>query len=254
MDVPAIEIRGLKKAFGKHAVLQGVDLTIRRCEITVIMGLSGSGKSVLLKNVIGLIQPDAGEVLIDGTSFYAASRRQRRGLLAKMAMCFQNSALFDSMTAWDNVAFPLREQHRTAEPEIAERVNRALSLVGLADLDPKKYPAELSGGMRKRIGLARALVMEPEIILFDEPTTGLDPILSDKVTDTIRRTHAAVGYTCIIVTHDLKVTFGIGHHVALLLGGRIAFDGTPGAFKASPDPAVQQFIAGNSSEGPIQVQ
>jgi phospholipid/cholesterol/gamma-HCH transport system ATP-binding protein len=252
MSEPIIEIRNVSKAFGSNVVLRGVELTIGAGETTVIMGLSGTGKSVLLKHILGLLEPDEGSILICGVDGLRASRKQRREIQRKMAMCFQHAALFDSMSARENVAFPLREHTDLSEDEINRKVDDVLGLVGLANIGDR-FPAELSGGMRKRVGIARAIVLEPEIILFDEPTTGLDPILGDKIIETMRRSRETFGYTSVIVTHDLKVTFSIADHVALLLNGRIAFDGTPEEFKNSKDPAVIQFLAGRSDEGPIQV-
>lgn len=252
MSEAVIDIRNLHKAFGTLKVLNGIDLTVRRGSITVLMGLSGTGKSVLLKHILGLLKPDQGELLINGVDFLHASRQERRELLLRMAMCFQHAALFDSMSARENVAFPLREMLKLNETEIHKRVDEALTLVGLSGIE-NRYPAELSGGMKKRVGIARSLVIEPEILLFDEPTTGLDPILSDVIMQTVRKTKEAVDYTALIVTHDLKVTFGLADHVALLLNGEVAFDGTPEEFRNSSDPSVQQFIAGRS-DGPIRVQ
>ncbi len=248
-----IEVRNLRKSFGKVHVLRGIDLTVRRGEICVLMGLSGTGKSVLLKHILGLLTPDGGDLLIDGVDFLHASRAEREPVFQRMAMCFQNAALFDSMSARENVAFPLRENTKLPPDEIEKRVDHALRIVGLSELG-NRSPSEISGGMRKRVGLARALVIDPEIILFDEPTTGLDPILSDAIIQTIRKTHEELKYTTLIVTHELKVTFELADHVALLLDGKIAFDGTSKEFSESKDPAVVQFIAGRSEDGPIRVQ
>ncbi len=248
-----VEIRDLHKSFKENTVLRGVDLTIGRGEITVIMGLSGSGKSVLLKHLLGLLAPDSGTIVFEGVDFLRARRGQRRELLRRMAMCFQHAALFDSMSARENVAFPMRERGGFTESEIVARVDETLGLVGLGNLGDQ-FPAELSGGMRKRIGLARAIVLDPDIVLFDEPTTGLDPVLSDVIVRSIRSTREKNPYTCVIVTHDLKVTYDLADHVALLLNGRIAFDGTAEAFRTSKDPAVVQFIQGRSTDGPIQVK
>ena len=248
-----IEIRGLKKRFGELVVLDGVDLAVRTGETMVIMGLSGTGKSVLVKHVLGLLKPDEGEVTVDGLNLARAGRLQRTSVLRKIGMSFQNAALFDSMSARENVAFPLREHLELGEDEIQRRVDDALRLVGLPELKGA-YPSELSGGMRKRVGLARALILDPEIVMFDEPTTGLDPILGDMIIETIRRTREAVGYTCVVVTHDLKLTFSLADQVALLHRGRIVFDGSAEEFRKSKDPAVVQFIAGRSSGGPIEVK
>ncbi len=247
-----IEIRNVSKSFGKQHILRGVDLDIPEGKITVIMGLSGTGKSVLLKAILGLLVPDEGKITVYGVDFQHSNRRQRGEVLRRMGMCFQNAALFDSMNARENVAFPLREHLNLDEAELNTRVDDALHLVGLDQIGTKN-PSELSGGMRKRVGLARALVLKPDIVLFDEPTTGLDPILSDVIIQNIKVTHDSLHYTSIIVTHELRLTFDIGDHVALLLQGKIAFDGTAEEFKNSEDPRVQQFIAGQS-HGPIEVQ
>ena len=247
-----IEVRNVSKSFGKHHILRGVDLNVPKGKITVLMGLSGTGKSVLLKAILGLLTPDAGTITIYGVDFQHAKRKERGEILRRLGMCFQNAALFDSMNARENVAFPLREHLDLEEPEINSRVDEVLHLVGLDNLGVKN-PSELSGGMRKRVGLARALVLKPDIILFDEPTTGLDPILSDVIIQNIKATHESFGYTSIIVTHELRLTFEIGDHVALLLNGKIAFDGTAEEFKNCKDPSVRQFIAGQAI-GPIEVQ
>jgi phospholipid/cholesterol/gamma-HCH transport system ATP-binding protein len=253
MENSIIVAKGLSKQFGKHVVLSGVNLEIQRGKITVLMGLSGTGKSVLLKHILGLLQPDSGSLFVDGVDVVHARREERRQVLRKIGMCYQNSALFDSMTARENVAFPLREHMKLEEAALQARVDEVLGMVGLSNIG-NKNPSELSGGMRKRVGLARALVINPEIVMFDEPTTGLDPILSDVIGRTIVRTHDKYGYTCLIVSHELKLTFTIADYVALLLKGKIAFYGTPEEFKNSPDEAVQQFIAGRAAPGPIEVQ
>jgi phospholipid/cholesterol/gamma-HCH transport system ATP-binding protein len=246
--------RDLQKSFGKRSVLRSVNLEVPRGQITTIMGMSGTGKSVLLKHILGLLQPDAGTLFVNGTDVVHARRSERRAVLRKIGMCYQNAALFDSMTAWENVAFPMREHAHASEAEIATRVQEVLRMVGLSDMGREKFPSELSGGMRKRVGLARAIVLDPEIVLFDEPTTGLDPILSDAIGQTILDTHRDLGYTCLVVSHDLKLTFSISDFIALLVDGAIGFWGTAQEFKASPDPRVQQFIAGRSRGGPIEVQ
>jgi phospholipid/cholesterol/gamma-HCH transport system ATP-binding protein len=250
---PVVEIKDLQKCFGNNRVLNGVDLTVSKGETVIIMGLSGTGKSVLIKHILGLLQPDAGSIRVKGVDLFQAKGPKRAAILRNMGMSFQNAALFDSMSARENVAFPLREHLDLKEDEVTRRVDEALHLVGLTGLGDR-YPSELSGGMRKRVGIARGMILNPEIMLFDEPTTGLDPILSDVITRCIARARTALGFTCIVVTHDLKLTFRLGDHVALLHQGRVIFDDTATAFQESSDPAVQQFIAGRSKHGPIEVQ
>ena len=245
-----IEVRELQKAFGGQQVLRGVSLSIPRGRITAIIGRSGTGKSVLLKHLIRLLRPDRGQVLVDGVDVVPLRGRALDRVRAKFGMLFQGGALFDSMTVFDNVAFPLREKTRLPEPEVAARVCERLEAVGLAEMG-RKYPAEISGGMRKRVALARALVTDPEIVLFDEPTTGLDPIMLNAIHRLIADTQQRFGFTGVVVSHDVPDVFEIAHQVAMLHEGTIVAAGPPEQVLQSDDPRVRQFIAG-SAEGPIR--
>ena len=247
-----IRVQDLHKSFGNHHVLKGVDLEVERGRMTVILGVSGCGKSVFLKHVIGLLKPDQGHIYMEGEDITRADEVRMSQILKRFGMLFQNSALFDSMTVEENVAFPLIEHTRLNRSDIRKIVQEKLSLVGLGGIDAK-YPAELSGGMRKRLALARALVLDPEIILFDEPTTGLDPIVSDVIEDLIRDTHRKVGFTSITITHSLKTCFKLADRVAMMEDGKIIEYTTPEEFKNSTDPRVEQFLA-STSKGPIKVK
>jgi phospholipid/cholesterol/gamma-HCH transport system ATP-binding protein len=239
-----IEGRQLKKSFGAQLVLDGVDLQIDSGESVVIIGRSGGGKSVLLKLLIALLQPDSGEVLIDGENIVGMNERQLLRIREKFGMVFQGAALFDSMTVAENVAFPLvRKKKKYTPGEIEKRVARALEMVDLPGTQ-KKNPAELSGGMRKRVGLARALIYEPQIILYDEPTTGLDPIVSDSIDHLILRVRDYFKVTSVVVTHDMRSARRVGNHVFMLHEKKIYAHGTPEELFASQDPIVRQFIDG----------
>ena len=216
-----IKLVGVEKTLGKQAVLRGVDLTIPTGKLTTIIGRSGEGKSVLLKHIIGLMQPDRGEVWIDGTNIARLKGQALNEVRKKFAMLFQGAALFDSMTVFENVAFPLREKLRLKGDVVTRRVEEKLEQVGLKGMG-HKFPAELSGGMRKRAGLARALVMEPEIILFDEPTTGLDPLMAKAIHDLIVTMQQQFRFTAVMVSHEIPEIFGISDYVAMLKNGRIA--------------------------------
>jgi phospholipid/cholesterol/gamma-HCH transport system ATP-binding protein len=246
-----IAIEGLQKSFGSQVVLDSLDLEIASGQITAIIGPSGEGKSVLLKHMIGLLRPDSGSVRVDGEEITTMGRGELNRVREKFGMLFQNAALFDSMTVFENVAFPLQEKTRLTDLEIAERVRDALAHVGLHAVGAK-YPDELSGGMKKRVGLARALLMDPRIILFDEPTTGLDPVISRAIHQMIRDTHAKFGYTAVVVSHEIPAIFDISDCVAVLYRGKIVESGTPGEIQRSQHPVVRQFITG-SLEGPIQL-
>ena len=246
-----IAITGVSKSFGSQLVLDRLNLEIVSGRITAIIGPSGEGKSVLLKHMIGLMSPDSGSVRVDGEEITAMGRGELNRVREKFGMLFQNAALFDSLTVFENVAFPLQEKTRLSEAEIAERVRDALSHVGLSGVDAK-YPDELSGGMKKRVGLARALLMNPRIILFDEPTTGLDPVISRAIHQMIRETHAKFGYTAVVVSHEIPEIFDISESVAVLYRGKVIESGTPEEIQRSSDPVVRQFITG-SLEGPIQL-
>jgi phospholipid/cholesterol/gamma-HCH transport system ATP-binding protein len=246
-----IELRQVKKSFGSQIVLNGVNLEIPSGQITAIIGPSGEGKSVLLKHMIGLLRPDQGSVLVDGEDIATLGRGAMNRVREKFGMLFQNAALFDSLTVFENVAFPLQEKTRLSEQEIAQRVRDALLHVGLAGVDAK-YPDQLSGGMKKRVGLARALLMDPRIILFDEPTTGLDPVICRAIHQMIKETHAKFGYTAVVVSHEIPEIFDISDRVAVLYQGSIIEAGTPQQIQASEHPMVRQFIRG-SLDGPIHM-
>ncbi len=245
-----IRFEKVAKSFGSQTVLNGVDLEIRSGETIVIIGRSGCGKSVLLKHVIGLIRPDSGKVLVRGTDLKDLHEAELTALRSKFGMVFQASALFDSLTVAENVGFALRRQG-VVEAKIEEIVSEKLRLVGLAGVGEKK-PAELSGGMKKRVGLARALAQDPEVILYDEPTTGLDPIMADAINDLIIETRERVGVTSVVVTHDMVSAYKIGGRIAMLYQGKMRCIGTPDEIRNSRDEVVQQFITGRA-RGPIEV-
>jgi phospholipid/cholesterol/gamma-HCH transport system ATP-binding protein len=245
-----IELVRLTKSFGKQLVLNDLNLKIPAGKITAVIGPSGEGKSVLLKHMIGLMKPDSGKVLVDGEDMTWMGRRQLNRVRERFGMLFQGVALFDSMTVFENVAFPLEEKTRMSRGEIRERVHEALEHVGLRDVD-EKYPDQLSGGMKKRVGLARALLLKPDIILFDEPTTGLDPIICNAMHRLIKETQERFGFTAVIVTHEVPSIFEICDYVAMLYRGRIQMRGTPEEIRESEDPVLRQFISGEL-EGPLQ--
>ncbi|MCI0405289.1 MAG: ABC transporter ATP-binding protein [candidate division Zixibacteria bacterium] len=246
-----IEIIDLHKSFGKKTVLDGVNLTLRDGETVVIIGGSGTGKSVLLKHIIGLLEPDEGRIIVDGINVGAVRGEELYQLRKKFGMVFQSGALFDSLTVAGNVGLPLREHTNLKEEEILEIVREKLALVGLSGVENQK-PAELSGGMRKRVALARALVAEPEVMLYDEPTTGLDPIMADVINELILDLRKRLGNTAVVVTHDMASAFKIADRICMLFKGKIIWDGSPAETRESRDPVVQQFITG-TSVGPIQV-
>ena len=246
-----IELKGVSKSFGSQLVLDRLDLHIPTGKITAIIGPSGEGKSVLLKHVIGLLRPDEGNVLVDGEDISRMGRGQLNRVREKFGMLFQNAALFDSLTVFENVSFPLQEKTRLSEREIAERVRDALEHVGLSGVNDK-YPDQLSGGMKKRVGLARALLMNPQIILFDEPTTGLDPVICRAIHQMIKETHATFGFTAVVVSHEIPEIFDIADYVAVLYRGRIIESGPPEQIQSSSDPVVRQFVSG-SLDGPIHL-
>lgn len=236
-----IKLVGVEKTLGKQAVLRGVDLTIPTGKLTTIIGRSGEGKSVLLKHIIGLMQPDRGEVWIDGTNIARLKGQALNEVRKKFAMLFQGAALFDSLTVFENVAFPLREKLRLKGDTVTRRVEEKLEQVGLKGMG-HKFPAELSGGMRKRAGLARALVMEPEIILFDEPTTGLDPLMAKAIHDLIVTMQHQFGFTAVMVSHEIPEIFGISDYVAMLKNGRIAEMAPSSEFVKTTDEEIREFI------------
>ncbi len=239
-----IDIVKLSRSFNGQVVLDGVNLSVPTGKITVIIGKSGVGKSVLLKHIIGLMTPDDGAVYIDGVDITQVRGRSLKRLKEQFAFLFQGGALFDSLSVFENVAFPLREKTRLPEAEIVARTRQRLRQVALSDDVEKKYPEELSGGMKKRVALARALVMEPKIILFDEPVTGLDPPMTNAVFQLITKTQQESGYTALLVSHDIPEIFSIADYVAMLQDGRIIAYGTPADIQQSTDPVVQRFIRG----------
>lgn len=247
-----IRLVGLRKAFGKQEVLRGLDLEIPYGKITVIIGRSGTGKSVLLKQLMGLLRPDAGSIFIGDQDITRLPEAQFRRVRNRFGMVFQNAALFDSMTVYDNVAFPLREHSRLREKEIRVQVEAVLASVGLADAG-EKDPHQLSGGMRKRVAVARALVRKPEFLLYDEPTTGLDPIMTAHVDELIRHTQdTSPGLTSVVISHDMEATLRIADKVAMMFEGRVIFEGVPEEFRTTDNPVVRQFVEGRL-DGPIRV-
>jgi phospholipid/cholesterol/gamma-HCH transport system ATP-binding protein len=238
-----IRVEGLTKSFGANRVLRGLDLEVPKGSITIIIGRSGGGKSVFLKHLIGLVRPDSGRVLIDDVDITRLSGRALEAVRQRYGVVFQNGALFDSLTCWDNIAFPLRERTRFKAAEIRTRVDAALEQVELGGVGPK-YPAEISGGMRKRVAIARALVSEPEIIFFDEPTTGLDPVLVNTIHRLIQSLHHTLHFTAVMVSHEIPEIFEIADRVAMLHDGRIVEVGSPEAVQKSANPVVQRFIKG----------
>lgn len=245
-----VEICNLHKTFEGQRVLRGVNLQVAQGEILVIIGRSGGGKSVLLKHLMGLLRPDEGQIRIDGVEITQLRGRALDRLRERFGVVFQGGALFDSLTVFENVAFPLREKTRLPEEAIREKALTLLKQVGLVDMG-HKYPAEVSGGMKKRVALARALTMDPEIVLFDEPTTGLDPIMVNAIHRLILDMHRRVGFTAILVSHEIPEIFGIADRVAMLHEGVVVEAGTPEAIQFSRSPLVRQFISGDP-EGPIQ--
>jgi phospholipid/cholesterol/gamma-HCH transport system ATP-binding protein len=239
---PVIEVRDLRKAFGKNMVLRGVDLTVSEGSTTVILGSSGSGKSVLMKHIIGLLRPDSGQVVIEGERFDDLPERGRQRIRAKFGMVFQNAALFDSMSCGENVAFPLRQRTKLKERAIQEVVRKKLDAFGLGQI-VDRLPSEISGGMRKRVGLARALALDPKIVLYDEPTTGLDPITTSSVDDMVVNAAQQFQVTSVVISHDVGSAFRIADHMAVLHQGRMVADGTPEEVRASKHPFVRQFFS-----------
>ena len=244
-----IEAKRLHKAFGERAVLDGLDLQVHRGETLVIIGRSGCGKSVFLKHAIGLMKADSGSLLVEGTEISTLRTRELNALRLRFGMLFQASALIDSMNVGENVGFNLIEHTNLSEKTIHERVEEALQLVGLKGIQGLR-PSELSGGMKKRVALARAICMRPEILLYDEPTTGLDPITAAAINDLIVSLHDKLKITALVVTHDMVSAYKIGTRVAMMYQGRIIEAGTPDEIRRSSNPVVQQFIAGSAS-GPI---
>lgn len=246
-----IELKNVCKSFNGHKVLDDLDLTIKTGESMVIIGRSGCGKSVLLKHIIGIMRPDSGIVAVNGDDIARASSKELNKIRMNFGMLFQGAALFDSLTVLENVGFQLIEYTDMSLSEIEQRVAECLKLVGLSGIEAAK-PAELSGGMKKRVGLARAICMSPKVILFDEPTTGLDPIMGDIINDLIRHLHETLGVTSITVTHDMKSAYKIADRIAMLYDKKIIAIGTPDEIKGSEDGIVRQFISGEA-KGPITI-
>jgi phospholipid/cholesterol/gamma-HCH transport system ATP-binding protein len=245
-----IEIIDLHKSFNGQKVLNGVNLKIADKDVMIVMGTSGCGKSVLIKHIIGLLMPDKGSILIDGTDITALDTKELDKIRERLGVLFQGGALFDSLTVYGNVAFPLREKTKLSKMEIRDRVIQALEDVGLKGMG-KKYPAELSGGMKKRVAFARALISEPSIVLFDEPTTGLDPVITSSIHELIKATHEKYGYTGVIISHEVPRIFEICNKVAMLHDGIIVESAIPEEIVNSMNPIIRQFISG-SHEGPIE--
>jgi len=247
-----IRVENLRKSFGGQPVLKGVNLEVNRGEIMIIIGQSGGGKTVLLKHLLGLLRADAGRIVVAGADVTELRGEALDAVRRRYGVVFQGGALFDSMSVFDNVAFPLRERTALGRAEIAQRANAKLEQVGLAGMGGKN-PAEISGGMRKRVAIARALVTEPEIVFFDEPTTGLDPVLVNTIHGLIVDLHAKFNFTAVMVSHEIPEIFKIAQKVAMLYDGRIVEAGPAETIQNSPNPVIQQFIRGDP-EGPIHLR
>lgn len=245
-----IAVQGLKKSFGPKVILDGLDLNVPTGQSVVVIGGSGTGKSVLLKCILGLLEPDAGEILIDGTNIVGAGSNTLEAMRRKFGMLFQGGALFDSIPVWENVAFGLMARRTLSRDDAREIAIYNLKRVGLKPETADQFPAELSGGMQKRVGLARAIASEPEIIFFDEPTTGLDPIMADVINDLIRNLVTEIGASALSITHDMASVRKIADRVAMLYEGRIIWEGPVDAIDESGNPYLDQFIHGRA-EGPI---
>src|SRR5258708_31139024 len=237
-----IEVKELYKSFAGFAVLKGINLKMMEGTTTVVLGGSGRGKAVLMKHIMGIFKPDRGRVIVDGQDVSVMGRQELSRVRERMGMVFQSSALFDPMTVGDNVAFPLREHSKLSEPEIRAKVKEKLAVVDLHDVE-EKYPAELSGGMRKRVALARAIVREPKIVLYDEPTTGLDPLTTESVDEMIIHARERLSVTTVVISHDIGSAFHIGDHIAMINEGRIVEEGTPAEVRRTQEPHTKQFLA-----------
>jgi phospholipid/cholesterol/gamma-HCH transport system ATP-binding protein len=252
MPEPMIEIINLHKSFGRFPVLRGVNLSVEKGESMTVIGGSGSGKSVLIKHIIGLLFPDKGQVKIAGQVLNALDEAGLNEVRKKFGMLFQGAALFDSLSVWENVGFGLKQHTRKSDKEIRAIATAKLALVGLKDVEDK-MPVDLSGGMKKRVGLARAIAMDPEIILYDEPTTGLDPITADAINDLIVDLRKKLGVTSVAITHDMHSAYKISDRIAMLYKGEILETGTPDDIRSTSNPIVKQFITG-SAVGPITAE
>lgn len=247
-----IKVENLYKQFGSKKVLQGVNLEVHDGETLVIIGSSGTGKSILLKNIVGLVSPNSGSIYIDDIDITKCSSQDLRTAQKKMGFVFQEAALFDSLTIAENVAFGLRTLTKLEEDEILQKVKQCLAMVGLKDIENLK-PSQLSGGMKKRVGLARAIAYQPKYIFYDEPTTGLDPIMSDAISDLIISLKDQLKVTSIVVTHDMKSAYKIADRIIMLDNGAVIFNGTPKETKETNNAFVKQFVEG-SSHGPIETE
>ncbi|QUM86181.1 MULTISPECIES: ABC transporter ATP-binding protein [unclassified Moritella] len=246
MNIPLIQFCNVSKAFDGTQVLNNINLSVFKGEITTIIGKSGEGKSVLLKHIIGLLTPDSGSILFNGKSLSEHAKTEQHNLKKKFSYMFQDSALFDSMTVYDNIALPLREASKLNKIEIQQRVEKRMTQLDILGTE-QQYPGQLSGGMRKRVALARALVTEPEIILFDEPTTGLDPIRKKAVHKMIADYQRKLGFTGIIVSHEIPEIFTISQRIAVLNEGDIIFQGTPEQLNNDESPVISEFVHGHES-------
>jgi len=244
---PLIELKGVKKRFGRQEVLRGLSLRFDAGRTTVIIGESGTGKSVLLKHIVGLLRPDAGEVHFHGRRVDGLDESQWHDVRRRFGFLFQGGALFDSLSAGENVAFPLLEHARLAPAEVTRIVAEKLRMVGLDGIQAK-YPGELSGGQKKRVALARAIALDPEVVLYDEPTTGLDPVRSDVINELIRKLQRELNVTSIVVTHDMVSAYKVADRIVLLRAGQVQADGTADFFRTSSDPLVRRFVDGRANE------
>src|SRR5881409_4488674 len=244
---PMIKVRSLTKKIGQQEILRGVDLEVRTGETLAIIGRSGGGKSVLLKHLVGLMEPDSGEIWIQGQNIIGMNERQLGAIRQKVGILFQGGALFDSMTVEDNIAFPLREAGERDPKILRSKVAEMLEVMEMEG-EEEKMPESLSGGMKKRVGLARSIIRRPSCVLYDEPTSGLDPVVADSINRLIRRLQKRLGMTSIVVTHDMKSAFDVANHIAYLHEGRIYFYGTPIQFQQTSDPILEDFLLGRSSE------
>lgn len=243
-----IEFKKVSKSFGAQCVLNQLDLSIPRGKITVIIGRSGEGKSVLLKHMMGLLSPDSGSVAVDGQDLSKLDAVALNAIRKKFGMLFQNAALFDSMTVYENIAFPLIEHRQLNPDELRKTVDELLLIVGLNPETTNKFPSQLSGGMRKRVGLARAIALKPQILLYDEPTTGLDPVMTDVIDHLILNTQRKLGITSVVISHDIAATFAIADKIVMLHEGKVLQEGTPEEFRQSSNPYVRAFLEGRASE------
>jgi phospholipid/cholesterol/gamma-HCH transport system ATP-binding protein len=244
-----IEIKELTKSFGMHKVLDKLNLTIKKGTTCVIIGRSGCGKSVLLKHIVGILKPDSGQIFVDGLDIGKLNEKELDNLRLRTGLVFQGGALFDSLTVGENVGFGLIEHNKISHKELLERIEEALCLVGLCGI-VNLMPAELSGGMKKRVALARAICIKPEIIFYDEPTTGVDPITADSINELIKSLHDKLKVTSVVVTHDMKSAYRIADKISMLYQGKIIAEGTPDEIKTTGHPVVHQFING-LAQGPI---